>query len=158
MGTERAAVGGLPEWFFPSTLVPQAQTPAGPSIVDPDLLGHRVCRADQVGERKLGLPRRKREREKKTLRRRGKTRSWEKEASRMVGLLGNAWDLRQLESSPLGPRQTWRWQWVLGRTPLSCSLSCPRSRLQPGPHTATSLPRPAWALGRPLLRPWFVLE
>lgn len=63
MWPERAAVGGLPEWFFPSSLVLQAQTPAGPSNVDPDLLGHRVCRADQVEERKLGLPRRKRERQ-----------------------------------------------------------------------------------------------
>lgn len=96
MWPERAPLGGLSEWFFPSSLVPQAQTPAGPSNVDPDLLGQRVCRADQVGERKLGLPRRKRERqrerEKKNLRRRGKTRSWENEASRAVGLLGNAWD------------------------------------------------------------------
>lgn len=150
--------------FHPGPAGPNPRGPQqrGPRSACRVLLGQRVCRADQVGERNLGLPRRQgerqREREKKNLRRRGKTRSWEKEASRAVGLPGNAWDQRQLESGPFGPRQTWRGQWVLGRTPLSCSLSSPRSRLQPGPHTAASLPRPAWALGRRLLGPWFVLE
>lgn len=61
------------------------------------------------------------------------------------------WDCRWLESGPLGPWQMWSWQWASSRDPYS-----PSSRLHPGPHSASSLPRLAWGLGC-LIRAWFVL-
>lgn len=51
---------------------------------------------------------------------------------------------------PSGPWQTRPWPWVPSRTPR------PSSRLHRASHTA-SLPRLAWAPGRPLVRPGFVL-